>query len=763
MYPVNSPKRKHAALGICALLLAGSVSVWGLSAGDVPPKTAGPAADTSLVETRSNRHTQPESQAPAPANHLGLEGFEKKLENGRLEVWFEENAAAIRVVDKDSGYIWGGLSDDETEEMNDQWADMAVSLLTLEYYNANNNVKKISLSSEEAQTAYSWDSETMVCRFSSEDIGVELVFTMTLTADGLRFAVVPDSLKEQGENRLKSLYFVPFLGSTVEDGTPGYMFIPDGAGALIRYKKSSDYVKPYEARIYGQDLGMDQQAFPGDLVSSRTNDYMTDSQQATLPVYGMVHGAGHNGLLGVVSAGEEYAHIVAYPAGVTTDCNWVTARFDYRMLYTEPTSKDGTGIQKVQKTVNPVNPEIRLYFLTGEEADYSGMAVRYRTLLEEASLLGKERIDERLPLRLDVLGAEVKKGFLFNSLSILTTTKQAEGFLRDLEEAGIGNLTMIYRGWNAGGLSGARFGSLRFENRVGGRSDFNALRDLVTGAGGRFYLGVNPVTANEDQITLLSGTAISLSNQQVVLKRQNPDILYPDTYFVKAGLLRDAVGDSLVTLTGFPLAFDQLGHRLYSDYTRKTPVTRRDMKGAVAESLAAAGKQAAVYMPNEYLYGHTGEYLDIPMSNSQYLYETDTVPFVQIVLKGCLDYYAPPLNQGLYSVYSVLQMAEYGAYPSFLVTQAPNTALVNTPLEDYFSLSFGDWKDSIVECYEKLDGVLSQVEGKRIRRHTALDWGLMRVEYEDGTQIFVNYRDESRQVGDVTIPALGLCVKGGDR
>jgi hypothetical protein len=32
-------------------------------------------------------------------------------------------------------------------------------------------------------------------------------------------------------------------------------------------------------------------------------------------------------------------------------------------------------------------------------------------------------------------------------------------------------------------------------------------------------------------------------------------------------------------------------------------------------------------------------------------------------------------------------MIEYGAYPSFLVAGAENHALVDTPLEDYFSLN----------------------------------------------------------------------------
>ena len=41
------------------------------------------------------------------------------------------------------------------------------------------------------------------------------------------------------ENNIKiaDIYVMPFLGATHLADTPGYMFIPDGTGALIRYKK----------------------------------------------------------------------------------------------------------------------------------------------------------------------------------------------------------------------------------------------------------------------------------------------------------------------------------------------------------------------------------------------------------------------------------------------------------------------------------------------------------------------------------------------
>ena len=64
-------------------------------------------------------------------------GFEKKCENDYLEIWFKEDIASIRVVDKRSGYVWGSLEEDTHEDLNDSLAAMANSICTIEYYDEN--------------------------------------------------------------------------------------------------------------------------------------------------------------------------------------------------------------------------------------------------------------------------------------------------------------------------------------------------------------------------------------------------------------------------------------------------------------------------------------------------------------------------------------------------------------------------------------------------------------------------------------------------
>ena len=94
-------------------------------------------SDTSSVEIASNRHTQPDINAEISNNLSTLSGFEKKCENEYLEIWFKEDIASIRVVDKRSGYVWGSLEKDSHEDLNDSLAAMANAICTVEYYDEN--------------------------------------------------------------------------------------------------------------------------------------------------------------------------------------------------------------------------------------------------------------------------------------------------------------------------------------------------------------------------------------------------------------------------------------------------------------------------------------------------------------------------------------------------------------------------------------------------------------------------------------------------
>lgn len=747
---------------IIALILTAAIFVSVMVNAKEEEKSSFVLPNTSIVEVNSNRHTMPEHSDNTVKNLLATEGYKKKIENDNLEIWFDQKIASIRIKDKRSGYIWGSLKEEKPEGLNKGWAAMANSICTLEYFTKKDAEKKISMSAKEVTANYKWGKDDLKCALDIKSMGIKIAFTMKLMETGLKFSVDEGSLEETGDFKIKSLYFVPFLGCTEADEIDGYMFVPDGPGALIRYQKSSQYISRYEKKMYGSDMGVDLLSEANDLMAKRPNDFLVEAPQMTMPVFGLVHGAKQNAIFAVVENGVEHTTLVANVAGMVTNYNWVAARFDYRQMYMHPTTKGGTGVFKPQDEINKINPEISFHFLNGQTADYSGMAAMYRNMLKESSVLSNERVDKSIPLRLNVVGADVKKGFLSNSLSVFTQTDAASVFVNDLAKDGIANIDMVYQGWQKGGLNGVKYGDLRFENRVGNRSDFEKLRDKVKSGGGRFYLGLNAVTANKDQINLISHSATALSKSLIKFVRPNIKAMYYENYVIKPKRVSNFVLDSYKKLDGFDVTFDQIGYRLYADYTRNKYVYRDGTMDLFKEALAASPSgKVALNQPNGYLLGQTSEYFDIPVVSSQYLFETDTVPFVQMVLKGSVDYYAPYSNMGFYSDNSILKMIEYGTYPSFIVAESESYELKNTPLEDLFSINFNDWRGTIKNVYSKVNAALSNVEGKQMTEHKMLAQGVVRVTYEGGTAIYVNYNNHDYVADGVTVPALGYLVERG--
>ena len=117
---------------------------------------------------------------------------------------------------------------------------------------------------------------------------------------------------------------------------------------------------------------------------------------------------------------------------MTTPYNWVSAKFLVREIYTRQTAKS-SGVPAVESKGDIRDMGVRYLFADGEEADYAGLAKAYQTYLAARGILGRQ--EDAFRIKLDFLGADSKKWFLFNQLVPMTT-------LEDMDE--------IWRSWRAG-------------------------------------------------------------------------------------------------------------------------------------------------------------------------------------------------------------------------------------------------------------------------------------------------------------------------
>ncbi len=709
------------------------------------------AVDTNTVEVLSNRHTQADSTEQAE-NRMDLEGFEKKLENDALEIWFKEDTVAIRIVDKANGYIWGGLSNEEGVDLNKKWRNFANSICTIDYFDDMGSEQRLSISDNSVTANYNWSGSKLTCTFDARRIGIKFDFSMVLDDRSLTFEISDDSLEETGDSKIKSLYFMPFLGSAYQDEINGYIFIPDGCGALMRFTKSFTYASSFDSQVYGQDGAIDAFSSAGNLQAKRINEYLIEANEVTMPVYGFVHGYEQNAVLAVIEDGEEYAAIEASPAGGIVDYHWATARFIYRKQYVDAISGSGKGITTVQKKPNEIDTKISFNFIQGAEADYSGMANLYREKLIADGQLSKERIDSDIPLRLEMVAATAKDGFIFDSVKALTTTSEAAEILEGLNEDGVNNITFVYRGWQNGASEMADYAKFKAGRKIGGKRGLSALFDTVTSLNSRMYLYTNPVMTHENQIYKSSDTAIRANESFIYITAADINQMYPTKFLAKISRIPEYIDAANKKFSDYSFAYDSLGSSLYSDYTKKKAYTRKEAMETIISKLSEQD-ETALYVPNKYAWKYTNDYFDIPVNCSQYRYESDTVPFLQMVLKGSMDYYSTYVNQSYCSQNTILKMVEYAVYPSFITMAAENTKLSGTAMSNYFSLCFDDWEDDIKSVYSKVNEAISAVEGAYITEHKAIYDGTVRVTYSNGVKIYVNYYSYDVQVDGITVPA----------
>lgn len=707
----------------------------------------------SVDKTRltSNIFTQPDPDGNKPLPQYSMDGYELVVENERLALYLREKSASIRVIDKTGKYVWGALENDKPDNLNSTWASFASSVVSIEYMDKTGSVKQIGAGHRDAECNFEFIDDGFICTaYFGEEIGITLSVIVRLDDDHLTFSLTDDSIKEDGEFYVSKVYFSPFFGSTVGDDSDGYIFIPDGCGALIRYQKPMNYLKGYSERVYGLDAAIDSMSRLNDLNSNRPIEFLKETDSVVVPVYGLTHGVKQHALFGRIKNGAEYAYINASPAGMITDYNWVSASFVYRQVYEQPTAKSGGGIPVVQKTPNAVNPRLELYFLNGEDADYSGMARLYANILAKEGSLPSDQVKSSYQVALDFIVSDVEKGFMQNHSKTLSTSNAVEKAVRTLHDAGLAGILVSLKGWQKGGLNGYNKSTIYDSTAWGRFNNLSSLKNMIVQKGGSLKVYIDPLRAREPQVNLRRDVGITLSQNPIKMDN-NANKFLGTVYYLKSNIGMKNLETQLSVLFkhGLTATIDG-GNLLYGEYLTDKFVSRTqvlELFEQVYGRIAKANGLLTIYKPNEYLFKYTGVYRDIAMSNSQFIYETDSVPFLQMVLSGYMTMVATYSNESFYSRTDLLKCIEYNVVPSFLLTEVDNRELKNTTLQDFSSTCFESWQSTITQFVKEVNSILGLVRGRKMLEHRAVSFGVYEVIYENGI-IYVNYNDKPYAVSN---------------
>lgn len=680
-------------------------------------------------------------------------------ENDRLALYYHPDTLAILVRDKATGNEYDSVGPDAQEgDLNATWTGMKESGVSVECRLENGNVRTWTITGEgtSVETQQTESGFRSSISFSGQ-VGFEL--QVSLTDTGVSVLIPEASIVEAEDSgvQLQSIYVYPFLGASYGYDNPGYLFVPDGCGALISTGQKTIAAENYEKQIYGSDLGM------GAFKSMVSQSLLRSAEEIYMPVFGSILEEGKSGFAGIVTEGDEYCRIAAYVSGIRTPFNLIMPKFLLRETYLMRLDQSGTSLTANQEKRNPGDLGITYVFLSGDEADYVGIAGAYRQyLLDQGTLTKKEEKTELAAVKIELILSEQKKGLLWSKTLPMTTVEQADQILQELYDAGLQNLDVVLRGYSDKGASGAAPSDFSFTGKVGARSQWKKEIKKLTEQGIDVSLYSDFSRGYEGKGGYGSSQEAQAINRTMLTNFDNGMYNWLAPAYIAKQLNSFAEKAEGIGLTD--MAVEHFGSTLYSNWNKKNPSTRADAVNAFTQA-DSAGLKLNLYAPYAYLWGKCDGIYDIPTGSSNYYIFTETVPFMQIVLKGCIPYYSEGWNFHANASRDLLECVEYGAYPSWYLSWEDSVELINTPSSWLYSTQYAVWKDSVIEEYGKVSQVLGQVSGACIRDRVVLEKDVVRMDYDNGISIYINYRQTDWTGDGVTVEAESFlaAAAGADR
>ncbi len=688
-------------------------------------------------------------------------GINDKLvaENGNLALYLDKDQLIVKVLDKSNGYIWSSAaSNEQLKGISLDWQRFGKSLLTMDFIMPNGTVKRSPLkhgSAKAPQITMMPDGFKARVNFFEAQINLDIV--VKLLDDGIDVEIPDESIEYLGDNVISRLYVMPFFGASYSDDIPGYIFVPDGSGALIRYSKPKEYKSSFVGRIYGDDYSIKRPDDEQSLVP------VVDVQQLSLPIFGIAHGFNRNAFLAIVESGEDYCEIEASPAGALTNFFWASPRFVYNDLYWQPMGTS-EGFVAVQSKRNVVNAKVVYKLLNKDNANYMGMAKKYKEILKSEGLLTKKIDDKKnIPLKIDAIMAEQAKGLIGNKTMTMTKLSDTQRWIDELSSSGIDNLVVSLVGFEKKGVSGHRLDSFGIDKSVGSDRELKELYDNLHERGNILALQKEIMFGYNHQLN--KNNALFHIDGGIVTKNEDKP-LYDESIYLNAKQV-SAYVNYFKNLPYYKknIGLDSIGNILFSDYKKNKNLSREQTEGKMKEILSMAENNTnklALEVPNVYGYKYADMVYNMPLASSHFTYESDSVPFLQILLSGYVECFSPYVNFSTNTVDDLLTFIDYNTYPSYVLTEDYSNKFADTNLNYIYSSRYDDWKSYIVRNHKYVNDILSAVKGKEMVARKVLDDGISYVEYDNGKSIIINYTNSDYKYKNIVIDKKSAKIVKGE-
>lgn len=673
---------------------------------------------------------------------------EKAASSGLIEMHIDKKTNSFCITETVSGQIWSALpllsevGGNEKKQTEASMASLKISGGTDIYHlNTQDNslaYNKASYKLTDNGAVFSYDiftDEKTAAKksFDKNDIGFNLTLNVTLEDGSVIVSMTHKNITNNPDAYIEDIELLNYFGAYTVSAEEDFLLVPDGSGAIIKTAIYDESFENLSFDVYGNDISIDSDS----------------ANPALVPAFGIKHE--DIAFVSLIQQGDAIASIHAQKAKNAGEYNLVYPSFNITPIIYE----DETLYISKASHISEISLCYR--FLSGINATYAGLASACREQLIRNSVLstGKVEPSDYIPLSLTLTGA-VKKSFgPIRYTHTLTTFEQANDMLIRMKNKGINNISVRYSGIFSGATDSKAIENASLLSSLGGSDGLAELYGYISAQKMSLFLDINLLSDAEG----FSGNgALSIKKAHTSYIPQNSLAEYlgdaPKSREVRKLNKLSKIISTVLTDTRYysfsGFSFNDAGSILYSDFSQGG-LLRDEAAETIGKSIIplSTGHSTMAVKGNFYILKNIDSVINLPLkANAAQSGAYNSVPFVELILHGIVDYSGEPVNTDKNIEEALLRSIEYGACPHFEWNYEPQ---INNSSDDPYY--YDNTINIAAEFYTGANEALNDLRDARMTDHYEVVDGIFCTEYDTGSMIYVNYTDSDYPVMGAVVEA----------
>lgn len=569
-----------------------------------------------------------------------------------------------------------------------------------------------------------------------------------LRDDSVALSVKTEEIAEAGEYKLISFALAPYMCSADNTDTEAYLMVPSGSGALMSVNENADAIRKYSGTVYGEDASRIQP------------EILVDSEPVYIPVFGAAV-SDENALMGIIESGACAAKINAEAGNSRTGWSSIYSEFYVRGYDSYPTTQFIWSYQDLDYFSDDITDmvvTVGYYPLYGDDANYNGMAMRYRNYLEEKGMLYVSE-SKPSPYALSLVGGALKTvatgGIPHKVTSVVTSFSDAQDIITDASNiSGYAPSAQLIGYGNNGLDAGKIAGGFIFSSEFGGEKQRRALENYCSEKGIELYTDFEVVRYSESGkgfsylLDAAKSASLNVAESYLIntpLRNYDENAAYR---FLKKSQIIKAVEKLVKTadkkkISGISLS--SLSSVAYSDFSEAKYGVKGETEEIARQSfqkIKESGRKVAASSANSYAAAAADVIYNAPLTNGNYDVFSQWVPFYQMVFSGSKPIYSSYLNLEADSSEAILRAVASGTGLGFAVSATYDIDLSVSKTFSLYGTVYEDNKELISDTVKTYADYYKAIEGAEIINYTLVAEGVSLTEFNNGVKVYVNYTEE---------------------